>query len=291
MFNYNGNCNSGINLSNKLKKTFSPAERIGFCSFALSITIFPFYPDVAALPLTVFLLLCFMAPLIPHVGFFLPIISKGRGDIQAVALTFDDGPDPLSTLNLLKLLNNNQIVATFFVTGERAKQYPDIIREILIQGHSIGNHTLGHDNLIMLKSSRTLMKEIAETQNILMNFGITPVAFRPPVGITSPRLSKVLRQVGMSVVNFNRRAGDRGNRSVKNISGRILKKVRPGDIIMLHDIPPRIKTNYHQWVMEVERVLSGIKAKGLVITPLSKLINQPVMIHADNTLKNQHQPN
>jgi peptidoglycan-N-acetylglucosamine deacetylase len=257
---------------------FSAAEKIGFGAFALAMVLFPLEAHLAVFPLSGFLLLCLIAPFIPRLRFFLPVISRGRRDTRAVALTFDDGPDPVSTPKLLDLLDRHRALATFFVTGKRAVRYPGIIEIILSRGHTIGNHTHGHDNFIMLKSSRALKAEIMEAQMVLKDFGIVPLVFRPPVGVTSPRLSPVLRDTGMIAVNFSKRAADRGNRDINGISTRILSGLAAGDIIMLHDTRPHHAAFTSRWLGEIDRVLSGIREKGLEIIPLSVLIDHPVMV-------------
>jgi peptidoglycan-N-acetylglucosamine deacetylase len=268
---------TGMNDCRDKKTPFSTAERIGFGAFAFATAFSPLDLRLAALPLVLFLLLCFSAPLLPGFSFFLPIISRGRTEAKAVALTFDDGPDPVSTPKLLDLLNRHRAVATFFVSGKNAEAHPRIIEEIVSRGHTIGNHTYSHDNFIMLKSSGALRREIAATQQVLVDLGITPLAFRPPVGVTSPRLATVLQETGMIAVNFSRRARDRGNRKVNGISKRILSGLGAGDIIMLHDTRPHNEALSHRWLSEIDRVLSGIREKGLEIIPLAALIERPVM--------------
>ncbi len=255
----------------------SPAFKIGLLAFLLAVVLGFVDYRLAVIPLLVFVLLCVIAPLVPTVGFFLPVISRGRPGRKAVALTFDDGPNPLSTPELLDLLSRRGVHATFFVNGDKAAGYPEIIREVLGRGHTLGNHTYRHDNFIMLKRSRTLLREIDKTQEVLAAFGVTPLVFRPPVGVTSPRLGGVIRETGMYVVNFSRRAGDRGNRRVKGLSGRILKRLGDGDIIMLHDTPPRGRNKREDWLREVDQLLSGIEEKGLRVIPLSEIIGRPVM--------------
>ncbi|MFH0727349.1 MAG: polysaccharide deacetylase family protein [Pseudomonadota bacterium] len=270
------------------KTPFSPAERIGFGALALALALSLLDLQLSVLPLSAFLLLCFTAPFLPGFSFFLPIISRGRSGAKAVALTFDDGPDPVSTPNLLDLLSRHSAVATFFVTGKNAAAHPGIIEAILSRGHTIGNHTHGHDNFIMLKSSKVLRSEIAATQQVLAHFGVIPLVFRPPVGVTSPRLAAVLRETGMVAVNFSRRARDRGNREVRGISQRILCGLGAGDILMLHDTRPHNAALYHRWLNEIDRVLYGIREKGLAIIPLSTLIDRPVMALVGEASHSRH---
>jgi len=233
---------------------------------------------LSLIPLSVFIALCVIAPFLPRFSFFLPIMSSGNSGKSAVAITFDDGPDPVSTPAVLELLSKHKICATFFVTGKKASENPGLIKEILARGHTVGNHSYSHDNLIMFKSSNTLIKEIESAQDILGKFGITPLAFRPPVGITNPRLGKVLDKAGMYNLNFSCRAVDGGNRWIKNLSERILRRVHPDAIVALHDVKPRDDTLFSYWLNEIDLIFSGIREKGLAILPLSELIGRPVMI-------------
>jgi peptidoglycan-N-acetylglucosamine deacetylase len=266
------------------KGRFSMAAWCGFGALALAALMFPFSRVLAVAPLAAFLLLCFTAPFMPALGFFLPVISRGTCTQRAVALTFDDGPDPHSTPVLLALLANHRAKATFFVTGKRALRYPEIIADILAQGHTLGNHSHSHDNFIMCKSSKALLKEIQDAQQVFHQMGVTPRAFRPPVGITNPKLGKVLEQVGMYALNFNRRAGDLGNRRIKHLSKRILKGIAPNDIIMLHDIKPRTIALSDHWLMELGKILEGIKERELLILSLEELIGKPVMERVEKRL-------
>ena len=119
--------------------------------------------------------------------------------------------------------------------------------------------------------------EIESTQKELHSLGICPLVFRPPVGITSPRLKQVLKRQDMICVNFSCRAADGGNRRIKNLSQKILTKIKSGDIVMLHDTCPKNKELLPFWINELELILTGIREKGLEILPLSELIQKPVM--------------
>jgi len=225
-----------------------------------------------------FLILCLAAPFFPRFSFYLPIISRGAPDRKAVALTFDDGPDPMSTPYLLDLLRKHRVKATFFVTGQKAAEYPEIMKEILVQGHSVGNHTYTHNNLVMFGSCKTIITEIETAQNVLNDFGVLALAFRPPVGITGPKLWPALKKTDRYIVNFSCRAFDGGNRWIKGLSQKILKRIGPGDIVLLHDVRPHKPFFLDDWLSEMERILSGIKNKGLAVWPLAELIGRPVMV-------------
>ncbi|MBE0584916.1 MAG: polysaccharide deacetylase family protein [Desulfofustis sp.] len=198
-----------------------------------------------------------------------------------VCLSFDDGPDPVSTPALLTLLRQHRIRAIFFVTGERAKRHPRLIEAMLADGHSIGNHSYSHDNFIMFRSSARLVEEIESTQRVLGAHGLRPRLFRPPVGILTPRYSKALRQTGLIAVTFSRRAGDRGNRNIRGLAERILRRLQPGDIVLLHDTAPRRSGDLQLWLNEMEQLISGIGQRHLAIVPMETLIGQPVMTRCD----------
>jgi len=201
-----------------------------------------------------------------------------------VALTFDDGPDPEVTPHLLDLLARHSVTATFFVTGVNAEHHPDLIRSILSHRHTIGNHSYNHYPFLMLKGSRILRREIESTQTLLQQFGIVPLAFRPPVGITNPNLWRVLLELGMFCVNFSCRVGDMGNRRIQNLASRMLKKVRPGDIILLHDVaPPGGGVDY--LIGEFEAILVGLRARNIEIQPLAQLIGKEIMQVGDSSAR------
>ncbi|HEX7520404.1 MAG TPA: polysaccharide deacetylase family protein, partial [Candidatus Deferrimicrobium sp.] len=254
----------------------SPAHIAGFAAFHLYAILLFVDIRTAPLPLLAFLLACFIAPFLPRVSFFLPIVGRGKPGEKGVALTFDDGPDPEVTPLLLDLLDRHSVSATFFVTGERAARHPSIIRDILSRGHAIGNHSYHHFPFLMLKGIRTLRREIESTQSLLAGFGIVPLAFRPPVGITNPLLWRVLLEQGMYCVNYSCRAVDIGNRRIGRLSETVLKAVFQGDIIALHDVAPR-HAGTDRLMAEFDALLHGLTEKGLEVVPLGRLIGREVM--------------
>jgi len=254
----------------------SPAHIAGFAAFHLYVILLFVDTRTAPLPLLAFLLACAVAPFLPRIGFFLPIVGRGKPGEKGVALTFDDGPDPEVTPLLLDLLDLHSVSATFFVTGERAARHPSILRDILSRGHTIGNHSYHHFPFLMLKGIRTLRQEIESTQSCLAGFGILPLAFRPPAGITNPLLRRVLLEQGMYCVNYSCRAVDIGNRRIGRLSEKVLKAVSRGDIIALHDIAPR-HAGTESLMAEFDALLGGLKEKGLEIVPLDRLTGREVM--------------
>ncbi len=258
------------------KIAFPLAAKSGIISLLLALPLFFISPALATVPLFLFLLLCLGAPFFPCFGFFLPIISRGKPGTNGVALTFDDGPSPASTPILLDILARYGLPATFFVVGEKAAAHPQLIMDILARGHAIGNHSLRHDHLLMLRRLKTLQADIHKTQGILKEIGIQPLVFRPPVGISNPRLAKVLAGEGLITVNYSCRALDRGNRSINRLAARILDRLQPGDIIMLHALPPHREKQSDYWQQELECLFAALKNNHTVVS-LEKIIQCPVM--------------
>jgi peptidoglycan-N-acetylglucosamine deacetylase len=257
----------------------APAHLAGLGAFQASLVLAFIDVRLASIPLLLFLILCFTAPFLPRFSFYLPITSRGSRRRRAVALTFDDGPEPLVTPALLDLLSAQNVPAAFFVTGARAEKHPGIIRDILSRGHCIGNHSYGHSTALMLMSQDRLRGEVERTQSILAGYGIDPLAFRPVAGITNPRLWRVLLEQGMFCLNFSCRAFDAGNRRVRSLSGKILRRVKPGDIILLHDAAPETGFNAGEWLREIGQLIAGLRGRGFEILPLERLIARPVMKH------------
>jgi peptidoglycan/xylan/chitin deacetylase (PgdA/CDA1 family) len=262
-------------MKKKLPST-SPAQITGIILLAVAAAVFFINPLAAAAIALFYILLCVVASFFPQSNFFLPATSHGNTGQNLVALTFDDGPADPATRRIMELLDKYSVKATFFVSGVNALKHPEIIKEIIARGHTIGNHTFNHNPFVMLRSYNYLYQEIFRAQEVLREMGIHTSAFRPPVGIINPKLSPILDKLGMFCVTFSCRAFDAGNRRIKNLSSKIVKKVKADDIILLHDVPPLCKEDSVILLSELENMLRGIIGKGLKIVPLSALIGRDI---------------
>jgi len=260
-----------------MKAPCSQAEKVANISFVTALLLLFFLPKFATIPLVFFLGCCCIAPFMPQWGFFLPIISKGLPGSKGIALTFDDGPSPETTSMILELLERYNCKATFFVIGEKAEKYPDLIRDILAADHSIGNHSWKHDSLLMLRSQKTLRKDIQKSQQLLSSFSFRPLLFRPPVGITNPLLKSVLQAENLETVTFSCRAFDGGNKRVTGLAKRILRKVSPGNILLLHDLLPAGEDGVAVLQNELILLFSALQKNGCEVVPLELLIGKAVM--------------
>jgi peptidoglycan/xylan/chitin deacetylase (PgdA/CDA1 family) len=193
-----------------------------------------------------------------------------------VVLTFDDGPDPLTTPLLLDLLEKRKVKATFFVIGEKAVAHPVLIDRIIQNGHALGNHSFRHSTGVFFRTVSVVLKDIAATQKVLQKHGVEPLVYRPPVGIVSPRLWPALKKTGLTLVTFSNRPLDRGNRHLSNLASKVLQRLQDGDIVLLHDRRPPDIALIDTWLKDVAAVVDGIEKRGMRVVPLSDLIGMPV---------------
>ncbi len=261
----------------------SVAEKFALCSIITAIPLFLLAPYLVLLPLGSFLLACLIAPFCPRWSFFLPQVSHSTTNNKGIALTFDDGPSPSSTPIVLQLLKEYDFKATFFVIGKKAAQHPELVSAILASGHTIGNHSWDHDNLLMLRSTKRLRRDIRKTQEVLAEHSIRPLIFRPPAGITGPRLQPVLKEEQLTAISFNCRAFDRGNKKITGLARRILSCLTPGAIILLHDLPPQTAEASLQWQQELHNLLKSLNQSTISVLPLSELLHSNVMLTVTTT--------
>jgi peptidoglycan-N-acetylglucosamine deacetylase len=169
------------------------------------------------------------------------VANRSRVDCaRCVALTFDDGPDPVYTPKLLDLLREKEVKATFFVIGKRADQYPEIVRRAWEEGHLVGNHTWSHYPLFCFLMPRRLQAEIERgTESIRRICGRRPRFFRSPVGLRHVLLAHYLEIAGLEYISWSIRTRDTFVEDAAVLARRILNKIGSGDIILLHDCLPR----------------------------------------------------
>ena len=171
---------------------------------------------------------------VPRAQLFGPTIRRSGGP-DAIALTFDDGPNPAITPRLLNLLDQHHVCATFFLIGQFVRACPELAREIAARGHLIGNHTDGHPNLIWLSRAR-IAEELSRCQeSIGTATGRAARWMRPPYGKRGPQLDGVVRRRGFQgVVMWTVIVGDWHPVPAARIITR-LRRVRGGDVVVLHD--------------------------------------------------------
>ena len=163
-------------------------------------------------------------------------LSERAAIAGQVALTIDDGPDPLVTPQVLDLLDRFDCRATFFCIGERVRAHADIAREITRRGHQIENHTQHHFNYFSLLGPGAQRREIIQAQAaIAAAGGERPRYFRAPAGLRNPFLEPVLYAERLQLVSWTRRGFDTVARDPGLVLARLTRNLRAGDILLLHD--------------------------------------------------------
>ncbi|GGA21298.1 polysaccharide deacetylase family protein [Paenibacillus physcomitrellae] len=190
---------------------------------------------------------------------------------KVVALTFDDGPDPVTTPAILKLLKQYDAKATFFVVGNRVDEYPDILFEEYKEGHEIGNHTYKHTYFNLTRNVPSMTEEISKTENsVLALTGQRTTLFRPPGGYYNSKLIDYTTSHGYLAVlwSWHQDTRDWAKPGVWKITDKVLKNLRSGDIILMHDHVE----NSVQTVEALKVILPEIKKRGYQCVTVSELL-------------------
>ena len=159
---------------------------------------------------------------------------------KVVYLTFDDGPDAEQTPQVLDVLKRNNAKATFFCIGSRIAGNEQILKRIIDEGHTIGNHSFSHTNNFPLFSRRRMIADIEQCQKVIESaIGTAPTLFRPPFGVTNPTVGKAVKTLNLKTIGWTIRTYDTNRGSDAKIARRISRQLRPGAIILLHDRLPQ----------------------------------------------------
>lgn len=215
------------------------AVTVGLAAFALSMHAMLFHHDVVA----------WCTPSRP-----------------AIALTFDDGPDPAHTPLVLDALARSGAKATFFVVGESADKHPELMRRILSEGHEVAHHTHTHPRVEMLDEA-DLRSEFESASAVLTAHGVEPVWYRPPRKRLTPIQKRIAAECGMRVALWTR-AVERSQFTGSDEAARVVvAESRSGDVILAHDgLRDRTMT-----VEALPGILAGLDARGFEFVTLSEL--------------------
>ena len=193
--------------------------------------------------------------------------------VNAVALTFDDGPDPEFTPRVLEILAREKVSATFFVVGERALVNQDLLREIDRRGHLIGNHSFSHATSINFAFHARLTREIDRCNEVIEGaIGKRPRYYRVPHGFKNPAVGDVMATLSMSCVGWQVRGFDAVRSDARAITRRLLRKARPGGVLLLHDGSCLKGTQDRSATLAaLPVIIDGLRARGLDFKRLDEL--------------------
>ncbi|MNX35645.1 Peptidoglycan-N-acetylglucosamine deacetylase [compost metagenome] len=185
---------------------------------------------------------------------------------KKIALTFDDGPS-IFTLEVLELLKKYNAKATFFCIGKNIEAHPEIIKQIIAEGHLVGNHSYKHSKFFDFYNAKKIIEEIQKTDQLLEKYTSKKINFfRPPYGVTTPSIRRALKTTGHNVIGWNIRSLDGGTKDQNLIFNRIIKRVSPGGIVLLHD------TGLHS-VLVLEQFLQFLQQNNYKVISVEELLN------------------
>jgi peptidoglycan-N-acetylglucosamine deacetylase len=189
-----------------------------------------------------------------------------------VALTFDDGPDPEVTPEVLDRLDRRGARATFFCVGRKVGAHPDLAAEIHRRGHRVENHALRHPHAFGFYGTAAMEREIRAAQDAIgAATGRAPRLFRAPVGIRNPWLDPVLHRLSLRLVSWTRRGLDTVRADASRVAARLLRGLAAGDILLLHDGSSARDGSGRAVALDaLDRVLDGLEAAHLRSVPVAR---------------------
>lgn len=256
-----------------------PSEvRLKNCCITRIYFVLELFAAVYILPVAALLLLAFLVWSCAKIdsGVWLKAVCRDM-DRGRAALTFDDGPDPVITPQILDILAENDVKACFFVIGEKAEKYPELICRIAAGGHKVGNHTYTHSVLFPLAGKPCIEDEIRACDAVIdsalsecaeLSAERREPVFRPPFGVTNPDIAKVVKYTGHKVIGWDVRSLDtfivkdslsdaEAAAAISRCVAKIISAARPGSVILLHD---RLR---HSPAL-LRALIPALRAKGLL---------------------------
>jgi peptidoglycan/xylan/chitin deacetylase (PgdA/CDA1 family) len=190
-----------------------------------------------------------------------PLIKEKK-----IAITFDDGPNEM-TIPVLNVLKKYNAKATFFCIGKNIETHSDILKKTINDGHTIGNHSYSHSATFDFYNKEKVIAEIEKTDDLIASvLGKKTTLFRPPYGVTNPSIRKALSVTKHKTIGWNIRSLDGIIKNEKFVLERIIKRIKPGGIVLLHDTS--IET-----VDVLEQLLSFLEKNNYSVVPLEELLN------------------
>lgn len=183
-----------------------------------------------------------------------------------VSITFDDGPNPEFTPKVLALLKKYGAKATFFCIGQKNEKHPDLLKKIISEGHTVGNHTYSHSRSFGFYGFERVKSELQQAMTVVENItGLTMNLYRPAFAVTNPSIEKAVKNLALLPIGWNVRSLDTTARTENMVLRRITSRVGKGDIILLHDTSSKT-------VAVLERLLVFLQEKNLQSVTVDRLL-------------------
>lgn len=197
------------------------------------------------------------------------VYSSGNGRDKKIALTFDDGPHPRYTPQILDILEKYNIKATFFIIGQNAGYYPEVLNKVIEAGHELGNHTYFHRDLSKANEDIVLDEIISTENEIEERVGYTTKILRPPGGLYGLPAISIAEKLDYRVILWTLDTKDWQCPPAKNIVKNVLKNIKGGDIILMHDYV----SGKSQTPEALRSIIPALLANGYEFVTISELIS------------------
>ena len=199
-------------------------------------------------------------------NFFIKIACSANTDKKEISISFDDGPATNYTPEILQLLKQENIKATFFCIGNRIAGNEQILNRIKEEGHLIGNHSYSHDTWFDLFSSKKMLDDMKQMDREMERVtGLQPKLFRPPYGVTNPNLKKAIIKGGYTPVGWSVRSFDTVIKDEQKLLNRINAAIRPGAVFLFHD-------TMQTTLQALPGFIKEVKNRGYEFVSLDKLL-------------------
>lgn len=199
-------------------------------------------------------------------GFFMPVICEVPGIEKQIVLSFDDGPHPEYTRQILDVLDKHHARACFFCVGKNVADYPAIFKDILNRNHLVGNHSFSHHPFFDLWSAGRMLADLQQMDKIVkMETGYQLRLFRPPYGVMNPALKKAILTGKYIPIGWNMRSYDTMATDQTKLLNKLVKALGPGKIYLLHD---RMQIT----AQVLDKFLEEVKTKGYTVVALNKAL-------------------
>jgi peptidoglycan-N-acetylglucosamine deacetylase len=183
-----------------------------------------------------YLIMLIIGSIFIRINFYLKALSRGEKSEKVAALTFDDGPDSEITPKVLAILEKYNVQATFFIIGKKAKKNGVILRRMINQKHLVGLHSYKHGFFFDFYRKMDMEKDLLKTEDAITCIaGKKPLLFRPPYGVTNPTLATAVKNLDFKVIGWSVRSLDTTIKDAEKVSKRIIGKLHPGAVILMHD--------------------------------------------------------
>jgi len=208
-----------------------------------------------------------LASLFPDIFF-----REGSPKVKKVALTFDDGPDSVYTPQILDILKEHNVKGTFFLIGNRAELFADVVKRMVREGHVVGNHSMSHANIVKLDKQKTRQEILQAEEALLALTGYRTALFRSPYGSLDESKVRDIAGLGYKIIAWNVDSLDWKSLTAEQVKYNILENAKEGSIILQHSSGSK-EENLTGSVAALREVIRILKKEGYQFVTIPQLLN------------------